>query len=77
MLPTLWAQLCAEEIPSCANKSCGRRIAKGDECFADSLGGEYYCKQCGIMLRYHRKKADQRGDPLPVAFEDVGKRRES
>lgn len=73
IIKTMWPQLWAEDESSCANQACRRKISRGDECFADSLGGVSYCQQCGIMLRYHRKKAGERGEQAPVGFQDVGK----
>lgn len=67
-------QLWASEPTSCSNDICGRKIRRGDECFADVLSDADYCQQCGVMLRYHRKKAGERNDPLPVTFKDIGKR---
>lgn len=59
----------------CAAKLCGRLIDRLDEYWIDKLAGDAeYCKKCGIMLRYHRKKAGERGEAPPVTFEQVDER---
>ncbi len=69
LLPQLWA---GTKI-KCSYDSCSRPINRGDECFGDCLSEANYCQQCGIMLRYHRKKANERGEEMPVTFNDIGK----
>lgn len=70
---TLRSQLWAGGTTPCSNPTCGRPMNRGDECFGDILADADYCQQCGIMLRYHRKKAGERGETLPITLNDVGK----
>lgn len=58
---------------SCASKKCGKLLAHGSKIFIDTIEHVYYCEACGTCLRFHRKKASQRGEDLPKTFEDVGK----
>ena len=44
----------------CSDKKCNRCIGFMQKCFIDHKTGELYCKDCGIMVRYERKKQSQR-----------------
>jgi hypothetical protein len=52
----------------CSNPICRGVIKPGDEFFTDHLNGARYCSQCGVCLRFHRKKARQRGEEVPMTF---------
>lgn len=52
----------------CANPRCPAVLAHGDPCLYDQEGGFRYCVPCGERLRYHRRKALQRGEPLPTSL---------
>jgi hypothetical protein len=59
----------------CTNDGCQASvIAPGAERFIEDDSGRTYCVPCGQRLRYHRKKADERGEELPRSFEDVDQR---
>ncbi len=61
----------------CANGSdCfgERGIKPKDRYFVDKITDKTYCLLCGKQLRYHRKKAEQRGEEMPRTFEDVARR---
>jgi len=45
----------------CADLKCTRAILPGVVVFVD-VGGRVFCEGCGKALRYHRKKAAQRGE---------------
>jgi hypothetical protein len=45
----------------CADEKCPRAILPGDSCLFDE-DGRIFCEGCGKALRYHRKKAAQRGE---------------
>ena len=52
-----------EDLPECADDLCSRSIALHEICFVDThSSGLVYCQYCGPCLRYHRKKAVQRGE---------------
>ena len=51
----------------CSDNLCPRKINKSENCFLDLLSGEMLCEQCGKCLRYARKKAHQRGEPIETA----------
>ena len=60
---------------TCANAECGKSIQRMEECFMDTLSkGKVYCERCGVMLRFHRKRAVQRGEDPPITFEQVDAR---
>jgi predicted nucleic-acid-binding Zn-ribbon protein len=50
----------------CADEKCIRYIGTGAKCFVDTWAKEesktVYCENCGPCERYHRKKANQRGE---------------
>jgi len=57
-----------EERPiSCFNVKCGRSIRLFELYFLDTLWDRVYCHQCGLCLRYARKKASERGEPIEKA----------
>lgn len=60
-------------LPCGNDTGCSEEIQPGDT-FAVSATGVRYCRTCGNRLRYHRKKAAQRGETLPVTFADVARR---
>lgn len=49
-----------QEIVDCEALKCGRPIKFMDKCFMNAEDGSMYCKDCGICIRYERKKASQR-----------------
>lgn len=55
----------SDSVPSvCCFDKCHRGINTLDKYFLDILHNKVYCHQCGICLRYARKKAAQRGEPI-------------
>jgi len=48
----------------CADKLCMTNISEGDKIFLDTINENTYCHQCGQCLRYARKKAAERGEPI-------------
>lgn len=66
--PNLRERIWAGASGNCSNNSCKREIKWEDKCWYDRLGDVDYCHQCGIMLRYHRKKAVERGDKEPITL---------
>lgn len=58
----------------CDASNCTRSIGPGESFFIDKMSEASYCQQCGTSLRYHRKKAGDRGESLPLTFEDVENR---
>lgn len=48
----------------CANPRCTAVLAHLDACMLDQEAGFRYCVPCGQRLRYHRRKALERGEPL-------------
>ena len=52
-----------EDSPECADELCSSLIQPQEMCFIDTQSrGLVYCKYCGPCVRYHRKKAEQRGE---------------
>lgn len=51
----------------CHDRLCFTKVENGDEYFIDILKDKMYCLQCGKCLRYARKKAAQRGEPIESA----------
>lgn len=45
----------------CADNRCTRALLPGVVLFVD-VDGRVFCEGCGKALRYHRKKAAQRGE---------------
>ena len=58
----------SERLALCANGKCGKVLSNGTEFYYDTDRGVDYCFQCGVCLRYHRKKATERGEPPPASF---------
>ena len=56
----------------CADRKCPRLIKSGEMCFIDLLtdNADVLCEGCGKCLRYARKKAVSRGEPLESATQD-------
>lgn len=52
---------------TCWNGKCGKTIQLFERYFLDTLWDRVYCHQCGLCLRYARKKAIGRGDPVESA----------
>ena len=50
----------SEENESCRESKCGRPIKFMQKCFIDHNNGELYCNSCGLVVRYERKKAQER-----------------
>lgn len=51
----------------CNDRLCFTQVTAGQEYFLDILKDKMYCSQCGKCLRYARKKAAQRGEPIETA----------
>jgi len=51
-----------KEPTHCSNPKCRRIVLLLEPCFFDSLWDRIFCRQCGLCLRYARKKALQRGE---------------
>tara|TARA_R100001244_G_scaffold25113_4_gene25572 strand:+ start:33136 stop:33372 length:237 start_codon:yes stop_codon:yes gene_type:complete len=52
----------------CSDKLCPTFIQSSEQYYIDLLkDGTSLCLQCGKCLRYARKKADQRGEPIELA----------
>ena len=70
------AEVLANGDRLCRSAKCRRLIEKFDEAFLDELagGGTLYCERCGTMLRFHRKRAIDRGEEPPLTFEHVDER---
>lgn len=73
---TLMHMLAAFANTTC--KSCGEKIKPTTEAYFDSLlsdgGRVFHCPRCAKSLRYHRKRALMRGEPMPASFDDVDER---
>jgi hypothetical protein len=48
----------------CSDSLCPRKIKRGEECFHDGVSRKILCGGCGKALRYRRKKAARRGEPI-------------
>lgn len=70
----IWSGGPTKATTNCANSRCSKKIVNGDDFFVDSLEAATYCIQCGQCLRFHRKKAGQRGEALPATFTQVEER---
>lgn len=59
----------------CKAPTCSMNISEISDVtrpfFRDSVMGRTYCKPCGQRLRYHRKKAAQRGTTSPRTIEEA------
>lgn len=51
----------------CAAAHCRRSLGYLERYFVDTLKKQPYCDQCGKCLRYSRKKALERGEPVERA----------
>ena len=60
----------------CSRPECSAVLDALGDCFRDESTGRLYCPTCGPILRYHRKKALQRGETLPITMADVNARLE-
>ena len=58
----------------CAHPHCSRELEPLSKVFRDLLTDRPYCEQHGKTLRFHRKKARQRGEALPITHADVDAR---
>lgn len=47
-------------------RGCRKPIEFLQDYFYDKLGDCDYCEQCGRILRFHRRKAEERGEELPL-----------
>ena len=70
MTPTL-APVQALLETKCSNPKCGNVMFPGEEMHVDYLARAAYCAMCGTCLRYHRKKAAERGEAIPITFEQT------
>jgi len=52
---------------TCWMKKCSRSIGVLEKYFLDTLWDRIYCYQCGLCLRYARKKAMERGEQIETA----------
>ena len=58
----------SEDAPAaCFFDQCRRPIRLFDKYFIDVLWDRVYCHQCGLCLRYARKKALERGETVESA----------
>jgi hypothetical protein len=61
--------------------SCDKKIRPFDEAFFDRLPSDQarplHCRGCAVSLRFHRKRALLRGEPMPLTIEDVDRRLEN
>jgi hypothetical protein len=51
----------------CADSMCRKGIKINDRYFLDFLLNRHFCYNCGVCLRYSRKRRFQRGAPLEQA----------
>lgn len=42
--------------------------------FVDLLSRKSYCERCGVRLRFHRKRAEQRGEAPPATIQEFEER---
>jgi len=57
------------EKTSC--RECRKVVEPTDRAFLDLVMGLFLCHQCGVRIRYHRKRAFFRGEKIPITFADV------
>lgn len=63
---------CGLQARSCSNgEGCVATIEPGEMYFRDEARGVGYCVPCGQRLRYHRKKALERGETIPATMTEV------
>jgi len=56
----------------CANAiECASLVEHKAPCFRDATTGRTYCLPCGQRLRYHRRKALERGETMPATLSAV------
>jgi len=48
----------------CWVERCSHRIGAMELYFIDTLWDRVYCHQCGLCVRFRRKRALKRGEPL-------------
>jgi hypothetical protein len=58
----------------CAGPDCRQVLQPDTDCYRDEHTGRLHCIACGQILRYHRKKALERGETLPVTMAEVNAR---
>lgn len=58
---------CDEKPLTCCLEKCNKKINIFDKYFLDTLWDRVYCHQCGICLRYARKKTLSRGEMIEKA----------
>jgi hypothetical protein len=64
----------AVHMHRCKNPECRRIVQAKENYFIDTLVTGSYCESCGKCLRYHRKKAIERGEKPPKTFKEVDAR---
>jgi hypothetical protein len=58
----------------CGNTlDCRCFLEPGEARFLCSKTSRTYCVSCGQRLRFHRKRALEREDSMPLTFEDVAR----
>jgi hypothetical protein len=60
-----------DEATKCADAKCGRTIASGDTAWEEQ-GGTFFCEECGVCLRYHRKRQAQRTPERQALIKQLG-----
>ena len=68
----------AWKIEKCSE--CSRKIDAGARFYYDLLQGADHrtlCDGCGKAIRFHRKRAGQRGEDVPRTIADVDQRMEN
>lgn len=55
-------------------RNCGDVVPPKTPFLVDEVLNRAYCLPCGQRLRYHRKKWIERGEAMPVTFEEIEKR---
>lgn len=56
--------LLEEEPRGCMEPRCERRIEPLGQFFLCTLSNRIYCENCGPPIRYHRRKAVERGEEV-------------
>lgn len=57
----------------CSRDECPATIGPGERYMIDKMSESSFCLPCGSSLRYHRKKAVERGQNPPITFADAEK----
>jgi hypothetical protein len=65
------ARNCVSKVRDSAGNIMNGVIPPNSPYFVDLKTNEPMCKSCGARLRYHRKKAEARGDEQPATLDDV------